>query len=62
MSELPPGLPEGAEIASTGGFNRYVGPLYRLPDGRGRRAQAFRLYCRGKAHEFGRHACMAACS
>lgn len=33
MSELPPGLPEGAEIASTGGFNRYVGPLYRLPDG-----------------------------
>lgn len=32
MSQLPPGLPEGAELASTGGFNRYIGPLYRLPD------------------------------
>ncbi len=32
MSELPPGLPEGAEIASTAGFNLFIGPLYRLPD------------------------------
>jgi len=32
MPELPPGLPEGAEPASTGGFNLYIGPLYRLPD------------------------------
>lgn len=32
MSQLPPGLPEGTEIASTGGFNLYIGPLYRLPD------------------------------
>jgi uncharacterized protein (TIGR00369 family) len=32
MSDLPPGLPDGAELASTGGFNRYIGPLYRLPD------------------------------
>jgi len=32
MSQLPAGLPEGAEIASTGGYNRYIGPLYRLPD------------------------------
>ena len=33
MSEIPPGLPEGAEPASTGGYNLYIGPLYRLPDG-----------------------------
>lgn len=32
MSEHPPGLPEGSEPASTGGFNLYIGPLYRLPD------------------------------
>src|ERR1700689_4665476 len=25
-------IPPDAEIASTGGFNKYVGPLYRLPD------------------------------
>ena len=31
MTELPVGLPEGAELASTGGFNQYIGPLYRLP-------------------------------
>lgn len=32
MSEIPPGLPAGAEPASTGGFNHFIGPLYRLPD------------------------------
>jgi len=32
MGELPDGLPEGAELASIGGFNLFVGPLYRLPD------------------------------
>lgn len=32
MSEAPQGLPAGAEPASTGGFNLYIGPLYRLPD------------------------------
>jgi uncharacterized protein (TIGR00369 family) len=25
-------LPEGAEDISTGGFNRFAGPFYRLPD------------------------------
>lgn len=39
MSELPSGLPEGAEIASTGGFNRHIGPLYRLPDAEGAAAR-----------------------
>jgi uncharacterized protein (TIGR00369 family) len=33
MTDRPPGIPPEAEIASTGGFNHYVGPLYRLPDG-----------------------------
>jgi uncharacterized protein (TIGR00369 family) len=32
MSHHPAGLPPEAEIASTGGYNKYVGPLYRLPD------------------------------
>ena len=32
MGDAPQGLPEGAELASIGGFNLYVGPLYRLPD------------------------------
>lgn len=32
MSEAHQGLPAGAEPASTGGFNLYIGPLYRLPD------------------------------
>jgi len=35
MVSRPDGLPEGAEEVSIGGFNRYVGPLYRLPDGEG---------------------------
>jgi acyl-coenzyme A thioesterase 13 len=35
MQAHPPGIPPEAEIASTGGFNAYVGPLYRLPDGEG---------------------------
>ena len=39
MPDLPPGLPEGAEIASTGGFNRFIGPLYRLPDAQGAAAR-----------------------
>jgi uncharacterized protein (TIGR00369 family) len=33
MAQRPEGLPEGAEEVSVGGFNLYVGPLYRLPDG-----------------------------
>jgi uncharacterized protein (TIGR00369 family) len=32
MVNRPPGIPADAEIASTGGFNKYVGPLFRLPD------------------------------
>jgi uncharacterized protein (TIGR00369 family) len=32
MVNRPPGIPDDAELASTGGFNEYVGPLYRLPD------------------------------
>ncbi len=32
MSEVPAGLPEGAELASGGGFNQFIGPFYRLPD------------------------------
>ena len=32
MVNRPAGIPEDAEIASTGGFNKYVGPLYRLKD------------------------------
>ncbi len=35
MSDRPPGIPPEAEPASTGGFNQYVGPLFRLPDGEG---------------------------
>ena len=33
MEDRPAGMPPEAELASTGGFNKYVGPLYRLPDG-----------------------------
>lgn len=32
MSEIPAGLPAGTKVASSGGYNRYIGPLYRLPD------------------------------
>jgi uncharacterized protein (TIGR00369 family) len=32
MANRPAGIPEDAEIASTGGFNKFVGPLYRLAD------------------------------
>ncbi len=32
MVNRPPGIPEDAELASTGGFNGYVGPLFRLSD------------------------------
>lgn len=32
MSDRPAGIPPEAELASTGGFNKYVGPLWRLPD------------------------------
>jgi uncharacterized protein (TIGR00369 family) len=35
MTTRPPGLPPEAELASTGGFNEYVGPLWRLPDEEG---------------------------
>lgn len=33
MASSPPGLPDGAELVSIGGFNLFIGPLYRLPDG-----------------------------
>lgn len=33
MAAEHPGLPEGAEEVSIGGFNLFIGPLYRLPDG-----------------------------
>jgi len=33
MTEPPPSIPEGAIEVSVAGFNRYVGPLYRLPEG-----------------------------
>ena len=33
MTTRAPGLPPDAEEVSIGGFNLYVGPLYRLPDG-----------------------------
>lgn len=32
MTDRPAGIPPEAEIASTGGYNRHIGPLYRLPD------------------------------
>lgn len=32
MADRPHGLPEEAQELSTGGFNVYVGPFYRLPD------------------------------
>jgi uncharacterized protein (TIGR00369 family) len=32
MSEPPAGLPPGAEVASTAGYNLHIGPLYRLPE------------------------------
>jgi uncharacterized protein (TIGR00369 family) len=31
MSEVPDGLPNGAENISLGGFNRHAGPIWRLP-------------------------------
>ncbi|MGD0192244.1 MAG: PaaI family thioesterase [Rhizomicrobium sp.] len=33
MSERPSGLPDGAEEASGAAFGKYVGPVWRLPDG-----------------------------
>jgi uncharacterized protein (TIGR00369 family) len=32
MVNRPDGIPEDAELASTGGFNEFVGPLFRLSD------------------------------
>ena len=32
MSDVARALPEGAENISVGGFNRFAGPFYRLPD------------------------------
>ncbi|MEI9994854.1 MAG: PaaI family thioesterase [Rhizomicrobium sp.] len=38
MSEIPEGLPAGAENISIGGFNLHAGPIWRLPaDGELRR-------------------------
>lgn len=42
MSDIEAVLPEGAELASTGGFNQYIGPLYSLPDGE---AGAVKRFC-----------------
>lgn len=41
MSDHPAGIPPEAEIASIGGFNTYVGPLYRLPDSGGGAVKRF---------------------
>ena len=41
MTERPAGLPEGAELASSGGFNQFIGPFYRLPDGDGGSVRRF---------------------
>src|SRR5690348_4488122 len=38
---FPPGLPESAEDISLRGFNKFVGPLYRLPDEGGLTRHAF---------------------
>ena len=32
MTDRPAGLPDGAEEIPAVGFNRFVGPFYRLPD------------------------------
>jgi uncharacterized protein (TIGR00369 family) len=38
MTDIPDGLPPGAENISLGGFNLYAGPIWRLPpDGEVRR-------------------------
>jgi acyl-coenzyme A thioesterase 13 len=41
MVDRPAGIPEEAEDVSPGGFNRFVGPLYRLPDEGGDAARRF---------------------
>jgi uncharacterized protein (TIGR00369 family) len=41
MSANPPGIPPEAELASVGGFNSYIGPLYRLPDAEGGAVKRF---------------------
>ena len=33
MADRPPGVPQDAEEISIAGFNRFIGPLYRLGDG-----------------------------
>jgi uncharacterized protein (TIGR00369 family) len=43
MPPHPPAIPPEAEIASTGGFNAYVGPLYRLPDDGETKRFAFKI-------------------
>lgn len=49
MGDAPAGLPEGAELASIGGFNLYVGPLYRLPDSDGGAVKRF-AFVAGEKH------------
>jgi acyl-coenzyme A thioesterase 13 len=41
MTDRPGILPKEAEEVSTGGFNRYVGPMYRLPDADGGAVRRF---------------------
>jgi uncharacterized protein (TIGR00369 family) len=40
-TERPPGIPADAEEASTAGFNKYIGPLYRLADTEGGAVKRF---------------------
>jgi uncharacterized protein (TIGR00369 family) len=40
-TERPPGIPADAEEASTAGFNKYIGPLYRLADAEGGAVKRF---------------------
>ncbi len=42
MDVAKTGLPQGAEEVSIGGFNLFVGPLYRLPDAE---AGALKRFC-----------------
>lgn len=35
MTDIPSGLPDGAELLPSVGFNQFVGPFYRLPDAQG---------------------------
>ncbi|MBV8800010.1 MAG: PaaI family thioesterase [Alphaproteobacteria bacterium] len=40
---MPKDIPADAEEISLGGFNKFVGPLYRLPDEEGRALYVFQI-------------------